>query len=167
LGVFFLRLEDPLEVGGSQGQGFLLAVFLLPQAFHRPFIGCVDSQMKSPETLDGDYLAGFEQTDHLRDRFGPFNGPARTIAEEKTGPALPACYGLGMKPPVKRILVLLPAPLTHGEGCHARLFPVIGNILDDGVTGAAVRAVDKGVAISPVKGIVHLPQAVVADAHVR
>jgi hypothetical protein len=62
-----------------------------------------------------------------------------------------------MKPPIQRLFILTTTSLTHGEGSHGGFIPIVGNILDDGVTGATIGAIDKGVAVSSIPRIVHLP----------
>ena len=65
-------------------------------------------------------------------------------------------------------VVIFPlAVRAHGKGLHGSLRPVIGNVLDDGQTRAAVGAVNKRIAIAAVLRIQQLPQTVGADGDIR
>jgi hypothetical protein len=72
-----------------------------------------------------------------------------------------------MESPIQRLLILFTTPLTHGEGSHGGFIPIVGNILDDCVPRTAVGAIDEGIAVSSIPGIIHFAQAVVADAYIR
>ena len=75
--------------------------------------------------------------------------------------------GLGVKTAIDRIVVLRLAFGAHLEGSHRRLRPVVGDVPDDGEAGAAVGAIDEGIAVAPVVRVEEFPQAVVADGDVR
>src|SRR3990170_5281038 len=74
---------------------------------------------------------------------------------------------LRMKSPVPWIMIFPEAFGTHHEACHGSVRTVVGNGPRYGISGAAVRAVDEGIAVSPVVGIKHFPQTVVADRDIR
>jgi hypothetical protein len=72
-----------------------------------------------------------------------------------------------MEAAILRVLILGKARRTHGEPAHSGHGPVIGNVLNDGVSGTAVRAVDEWIPVTAVAGIMELSQAIFAHAHIR
>jgi len=72
------------------------------------------------------------------------------------GAAVWTGIGLGMEPPVKGIIILSLTYRAHGEFSHGGLGPVIGDIFNNGIPGAAIGAVDKRVFIPPVFRVKHL-----------
>ena len=88
---------------------------------------------------------------------------------EKTdmGSAVVTGIGLGMKAPVGGLIILGLAGGAHCKMPHGRFGPIIGNIVNDGVTGSAVGAVDKRIVIAPVAGIQQFSQAIVTNRDIR
>jgi hypothetical protein len=58
-----------------------------------------------------------------------------------------------VKPAIRGVLVFPRAIPAHLEGCHGGKRSVIGDILDDREAGAAVRAIDEGITMTPVKRV--------------
>ena len=72
-----------------------------------------------------------------------------------------------MEAAVERIGVFVGATRAHGEILHGRCGTVVGQRPNDGEARAAVRAVDKRIAVAAVCGIEQLVQAVVAGGQIR
>jgi hypothetical protein len=60
--------------------------------------------------------------------------------------------------PIQRILIFGVAPFAHGELLHGCFCTIIGYVLDDGETGAAIGAVGEGIAMASVRGVHDLLQ---------
>jgi hypothetical protein len=71
-----------------------------------------------------------------------------------------------MKPPIFRIVILSLALSTHGKLCHGCIVPVIGDICHYGVTGSAVRAINKRVSVTAVQRIKKLSETIVTDGNI-
>src|SRR5512139_1829247 len=65
-----------------------------------------------------------------------------------------------MKAPIRGVLILATAVITHGEAVHRGKRPVIGSAADDGVARTTVGAVDKRVEIAAILGIEEFAPAV-------
>ena len=76
-----------------------------------------------------------------------------SVQEHERGTADGTGVGLRVEPAVGGIFILLPAIRTEGKAGHGGIDPVIGNRLDDRQPGAAVGAVDEGVAVSAVRRV--------------
>ena len=63
---------------------------------------------------------------------------------------------LGMKAPVEGVIVFCLACRAHRKDAHSRLVPVIRHILDNRKTWATVGAIDKRIAIAPVRRVEEL-----------
>src|SRR5947199_146563 len=61
---------------------------------------------------------------------------------------------------IERVVILGLALRAHGEDRHRGLRPVVGNTAGDGEARAAVGAVDKRIAVTPVAGIEKFAQAI-------
>ena len=72
-----------------------------------------------------------------------------------------------MEAAVERVVVFCLASRAHGKDLHGCLFAIIRDILHDGEAGAAVGAVDEGVAIAPVGRVEQFAKAVVAGRTIR
>jgi hypothetical protein len=68
--------------------------------------------------------------------------------------------------PVQRVIVLIPTQWAHGEVFHCGAGSIIGYALDDGVSGAAVRTVQKGIVMTPIVEIKEFTQTLVASADI-
>ena len=83
------------------------------------------------------------------------------------GSAICAGIRLSMKPPVVRIIVFGLTGRTHFKMPHGSFGSIVGNIVDDGIAGPAVGAVDKRIVIAPVSGVKEFGQAIAANRNVR
>lgn len=72
----------------------------------------------------------------------------------------------GVEAPVKRVKILFLALGAHIEKTHCGSFAVVGDLLDNGVAGAAFGAVDKWIKKAPVPRIKKLLAAFSADGEV-
>jgi hypothetical protein len=122
--------------------------------------------VESAEAFDGDDFPGLEKLTGFRNGIGTVHGFTGAFMEANGRPTIPAGVGLSMEPPIQRFFILITTSFTHGEGSHGGFIPIVGYILDDGVTGAAVGAIDKGIAVSSIPRIIHFPQAVITDVHI-
>ena len=91
-----------------------------------------------------------------------------TIRPKQTEPraAFGATVGLGMKPPVARIIIFPLTGGTHDKTTHGRMGTIVGDTLDNGVAGAAVGTVDKGITKPSVSRIKKLGQTGLAHGHI-
>ncbi len=71
-----------------------------------------------------------------------------------------------MEPSVQNIPVFISAGRAHGKFLHGGPVPVIRQVLDDGETGTAIRAVQEGVINAPCL-LLHIYQAIHADGYIR
>jgi hypothetical protein len=72
-----------------------------------------------------------------------------------------------MESPVSGVIVFGLTLAAHPENLHGGMRPVIGNVVDDGVSRTAVRAVDERVVITTIGRFKKLIQTVTAYTHVR
>jgi hypothetical protein len=91
----------------------------------------------------------------------------RPIEQAHVGATKRAGVWLGVKAPVERIFVFRFASRAHREDPHGRLFTIIRDILHDGEAGAAVGAVDEGIAIAPIGRVEQFTKAVVTGRTIR
>ena len=80
---------------------------------------------------------------------------------------LGAAVWLGMKSPVRRIVILFFTFRTHGECFHRGFGPVIGDGFDYGEPGSAVCTGDERVTKPSVRGIKEFVTAVPAESDIR
>ncbi len=170
-----LRPADPcdlrcrLDVLHHDGQRLFLAILPGAQAPYGLFICCVNGQVKAAEALYGQYVSRQEQLRRLFDgvpQGARLERCPRFIGDPEPGPADGAGIGFGVKAAICGVFILGAAPGAQGKTGHGGVRPVVGDIADDRETGAAVGAVDEGVAITPVLRVFHLPQAVGAGCDV-
>ena len=125
----------------------------------------VADQVESADPLDG-------QDPALPDKGGRFGDtpgarPARPrVDEAQAGAANGAGDGLGVVPPVEGVSVFPRAIGAHGKSRHGRRLPVVGEVPDDRVAGAAVRAVGESVSVTTLSRRADLLEAVVADGDI-
>ncbi len=74
---------------------------------------------------------------------------------------------LSVETSVNGTLVFAAAVGAHREFGHSGHRPVVGNIEDDAVTWAAIRAIGEGVIVAAVGGIARIRETGIADADVR
>jgi hypothetical protein len=71
-----------------------------------------------------------------------------------------------METAVAGIIILLLTGRTHGEAGHGGFYPIVGDIMDDGETRAAVGAVDERIMKAAILGIKELIQAILTDGDI-
>jgi hypothetical protein len=72
-----------------------------------------------------------------------------------------------MEASVHGIFVFGPAIATHGEYSHGGIRPVVRDAGDDGISGAAVCAIDERIEKAPVSGIEKLTETIFAHIAIR
>jgi hypothetical protein len=156
------------------GEGFGRPALALAQERHRLRVGGVAGQVESPQPLDGQDAAGQQELlcggqDGLGVRMvgAGGDGPAGGVRQPDMRAADRAGIGLGVKAPVRRVIIFPLAVRAHGEDAHGGVGPVVRDVGDDGEAGAAVGAVDEGIAVAAVGRVEKLPQAVWAGGYIR
>ena len=173
------RGEQPLLLRGHQavpphlvhgghhyGQGFIRAPLPLPQAPHRLVALGIARQVKAPQPLQGEHLALAQRSGGGRDDIIAADRGPLPVHELKAGATGRAGVGLGVKAAVKRVVVLPLAVGAHHEAAHGGVGAVVGDILDDGESRAAVGAVGEGVAVAAVAWREQLREAGIAGGDV-
>ncbi len=122
-------------------------MFPLAQSPHCLLIPRVGQKLKPADAFERDDAAGGQGLCGVLNR------------EVDLRPADRAGVGLGMEAPVERVGVFAPAVRAHLELAHGRVWPVVGNVEDDGEARAAVGAVGEGVQMTPVVGVEKLGKA--------
>ena len=130
------------------------------------FVGGVDGEMEAADAFDGEDLAGGEAGDGFGDGVGGGNRQAIGGDEGELRAAVPAGVGLGVKAAVGGVVVLGLAGGAHFEARHGGLRAVVGDAAGDGVTRAAVGAVEEGIAVAAIGGREQLAEAVGAGGGV-
>ncbi len=124
--------------------------------------------MKSSQSLDGhDPASAHSLRRHQQGLVTGRKGLPGLTPEFQMRAAIRTSVRLGVKPPVHRVLVLGPAGIAHPEPTHRRGGSVVGQRLNDRVSGAAVGAVGKRILIAPVVAVEYLPAAFTASGDVR
>ena len=154
------------QIGHHHGQGFVRTLFALPQTHDRVVVRGVAGEMEAAQALDGQDVTFQQQVFGPAQRVLPLRDPISGHLQPDVGPAVGAGVGLGVEATVERVFVFGPAGVAHDKGGHGGGGPVVGQGLDDAEAGAAVGAVDEGIAIAAVRGIKQLAQAVGAGGHV-
>lgn len=83
------------------------------------------------------------------------------------GPQCEQATGLGVEPSVGNVGVLSLALRAHGEFGHGGIWAVVGDGFYYRISGAAVCAVDEGVAIAEIVGVGQFAEAIFAGCGVR
>jgi hypothetical protein len=123
--------------------------------------------MKTSETFYGNYISGKKKFDGFPKGVSVRELVPLSIKKFKRWPAGRTGIWFGVKTAVCRVFVFPLAQRTHRETGHGRIYPVIRDILDNRQPGAAVCAVDKGIAESSIGGVKKFLQTVVAGGDVR
>ena len=132
----------------------------LAQAHDSRFVSDVDGEMETTDALDGQDLTGHEAVDRLGHWIIRRNLCPVRRDEPNPRTADGAGVGLRMKAAVGGIVVLRLAGRAHLEIRHRGLRAVVGNPARDGEARAAIRAVQKRIAIAAIVRIEQLAQAV-------
>ena len=96
-----------------------------------------------------------------------FDGFTRRVGEGYLRAAVRAGDGLGVEPSVGDVGVLSLALRAHGEFGHGGVWAVVGDGFNYRISGAAVCAVDEGVAIAEIVGVGQFAEAIFAGCDVR
>ena len=156
------------QVAAHDGEGLLVALLAPPQPGDDRRIAAGAGEMHAAEALDGHDLPGPEHlAGSLQRRLVPVGTRALRVPEPEMRPADRAAVRLGVVAAVFDVVVFPLAVGTHGEAPHGGERTVVGHVFDDGEAGAAVGAVEEGVAVSPVARIEQLLPAVLTETDVR
>jgi ELWxxDGT repeat protein len=150
-----IEVGDRLRIAGHHGQRLRLPVLALAKPGDGGLIGRVAGEVIAAEALDCDDRAAAEQVDDILQR----HRQPRTAV--RTGDRL------GVEAAVDRVLVLGAAGLAHLEARHRRVGAVVRRPKRDRQAGAAVGAVDEGVAVATVGRVPELAQALFAGGDIR
>ena len=154
-----------LHIPAHEGKGLFVPVLSPAKLLRQNLIVTAAGQMHPTKTLDSHDAAGFQG---IARQLNGVSVQLISILVQIKYPrsAIAAAVRLGVVAAVFNIAVLLFTVGAHGKLTHGGLGPVVGDVLYDGETGAAVGAVYKGVAVTPVGRVKKLSQAVGADAHI-
>ncbi len=153
-GVQLAQLVGLVHIGHHDGERLVLTVFAGAQRGSRSFVASQHGQVIAADSLDRQYLPGPQL-------FGSAGDGSR-----EARPAAGAARGLGVKPPVRRVVVLVGARHAHRKPGHGGERPVVGNVADDREPRTAVGAVDERVAEAAVGRVGQLAEAVGAGSGV-
>lgn len=168
LGIVHFRIRrNGSGIRQHDGEGLLLAILAATQARHGFGVRRIAGEVVAAEALDGDDLAATQARQGFGDGIVDDQQAALRVAQREARTTFRAGVRLRMETPIRRIVVFAPAVRTHGEGRHAGVRPVVGQVARQGVARAAVRAVDEGMAPAPVGGIEQLGEAVRAGGGIR
>jgi len=123
--------------------------------------------MKASVSLYGDYVSLFEEFSRLSDGIVVFNDLAFVGCQINSGTAYTTCHGLGVKPTVGGVSILLEAEVAHGEVSHGGVGAVVRELFDNSISRATIGARDEEVIIPMVFLVSEFPQALVADGDIR
>src|SRR5262249_40365340 len=116
-------------------------------------------EMEPAQPLDSYDVPGAQPLGCGSDRIARLAG-AIAIGEPESRPASRTANGLSMKTAIARVVIFSRAIPAHFEPGHCGERAVVGNIANDGKSGTAVGAVNKGIEITAVRRIEHLPETV-------
>src|SRR5437867_2993310 len=122
--------------------------------------------MIAPQSLDRYHVARTDEPSGLHNRIVGYR-TAPCIEERQPRPAHRAGHGLGVKAPVRWIMVLAGTVLAHGKHRHGGGGAVVGHVADDGKPRSAIRTVRQGIPIAAVGWLAQFTQAIGARGHVR
>ena len=149
------------------GERLVGAPFAYAQSGDRGGTRRIAKQMITADPFDRDDLArsqcGDRRTDGVSIKLCIFVQGV----ELQTRSTLRAGDRLSMKSPVAWIGIFSRAQRTQLEACHRRIGAVIGQALNQGVTWAALGAIDEGIAEAPILLVFQFDNAVVAGKVVR
>ncbi len=149
------------EIRGHHGEGFLLAKFALAQRGDGSGIAGIAGEVITANALDGEDTPQAQQIGRARNR-GRIGIAIEQVARTAGGTG----DGLGVEAAVGRVGVLRFAQRVHGPMAHGGAGAIVRQTFDDGITRAAVGAVDIWIAIARVGGIAHFGETVGADGEV-
>ena len=109
--------------------------------------------MKPAQPLDGHYLSRLQQLPCLSENILAAFQRQRSslpVHQPVLRPALRAGVGLGVKPPVGRIVEFAMAGLAHRKDIHRSRTPIVRRLTDDCVARTAIRTIGEWILIAPV-----------------
>ena len=164
LGIDLTQRSCRSHIAAHESERLFVPLLALTEGVNNIGLGQA-GQMEAAQTFDGNDFAVFECGFCLLQSIA---GAGRTIPGQigEGGAAVGAAGGLSVIAAVFDVVVLRLAIPAHGEFAHGGEGAVVGHVPDDGEPGAAVGAVEEGVAVAAVGGVVQLPQTVGAGAHV-
>ena len=167
-----LRLRQNTElcravrIPAHEGEGLLVPLLAAAKPLGDLRLIRPTGQMDAAEALDRHDFSRRQRLLGKRNRV-PLHALSFAVQEKDPRAADRAAVRLRVIAPVRDIAVFPLAVGAHGKALHGGLGPVVGQIADDRKARAAVGAVDEGIAIAPVFGVIQLPQAVLTHADVR
>src|SRR2546429_4511478 len=105
--------------------------------------------MIAPQSLDRYHVARTDEPSGLHNRIVGYRTAPR-IEERQPWPTPRAGHGLGVKAPVRWIMVLAGAVLAHRKRRHGGSGAVVGHVADDGKPRSAIRTVRQSISIAAV-----------------
>jgi hypothetical protein len=160
--------SHPLQVGCHQSQGFGLPTLAFAQTGHGRAVPGIDQELKASQPLDRhDLPLAQRPRGSLQGLLRIRQDPAGAVPEFQTWATAGAGDRLGVEATVRRVLIFRPALGAHREAGHGRPLTVVRKRVQDAVARAAQGAVDEGVAVTAIAGIVDFAQAVNARSQIR
>lgn len=128
---------------------FLVVVFAMAERRDGDFVGRSDEEVVAADALDGGDGAVAQPLRGLVDGFPGVLGQAlaRGVPERDARAAHGAGVGSRVETPVGGVVVFALAGRALAKGAHRRARPVVGQIFQNRVARAALRAVDKRVTV--------------------
>ena len=156
------------SVGNITANGFSSRRLRARRRRHGRVVARVDQEMEAADALHRDDPPVADARRRRRAARRPRSRQRAPVGipERQLRPAVGAGVRLGVEAAVGGILVFGAAGGAHRETPHRGAGAVVGQVLDDAVARAAVRAVDERIAVAAVGGIEQLAQAVVAGGEV-
>ena len=127
----------------------------------------ITGEVISAESFDCQDRTLPQQLRSMRYRFAVQDLVSMSIQQANSRAALRASIRLSMKAAIGRVMEFARAIAAHLKMSHSRALAIVGNVLDDGKSGTAIRAVDKRITVAAVAGIEEFFKTVLAGAHVR
>ena len=139
-----------IEVAEHDGKRFVGPLFPLPQIRDGLFVGRIDDQLETADSLQGQDLAGPHGPGRIdQGRVASRQLGARALQQPQLGPAGRTGDRLRVEPTIAGILVFAATGLAHREDVHRSLRAVVRQARDDGPPRSAIRAVGERVAMPP------------------
>lgn len=135
------------EIADHEGEGLIAAGLALAETVDGGVVKGMAGEVEATEAADGADLALGEALEGEGERVTRGGG-----MELELGTALGAGDGLGVEASVGGVVVLGLAGGAEGEGGEGGGGAIVGELVDDGVAGAAVGAVEEGVVEAAVGG---------------
>src|SRR4030095_13474350 len=168
--VFFsdeAELPDGSEIRSHDGKRLILPMFPRPKTPHGITIKSITGKVVSAESLNRQDHSSPQQPRGAGDRVAYKDLVPSGIQKANSRAALRASIRLSMKAAIGRVVEFALAVVTHFKTGHGRALAIVGNVLDNGKSRTAIGAVNKRIAIAPIRGIEKLSEQVVTGGRVR